>query len=145
MAMRYDKNVVDMKYELERDRKTARRKYSASIMSSTKWRILIKAVVESSFRQMIIKFIDDEREYTAGGFNLHVPYQYVDVVSGPRPLISIEWIEFPRIAILRLSDNSPAEQIPQDLDLVKAAISATGKRYTLEETERGFRVIGHVF
>lgn len=142
--MRYEKNVIDMKYALERDRRTVRGEYTASVMSSTKWRILIKAIDESEIGQMIIKFIYSDREFTIGGFDLRVPYQYVDVASGPTPLVSIEWIEFPRMAIFPRSNNVPAEQVPQDLEAIRATIDATGKRYRLEDTERGFRVIGHV-
>ncbi|MDB5551443.1 MAG: hypothetical protein JWL86_1427 [Rhizobium sp.] len=142
--MKYNKNLVDMVHELERDRRTVHREYSASLMSSTKWRVLMKAVDDAGVKQMIVKFIDNDREYTTAGFDLDVPYQYADVVSGSRPLISVEWIEFPKVAIFPRSNNLPADQIPQDLDAIRAVIHATGKRYLLEETDRGFRVIGHV-
>jgi hypothetical protein len=86
----------------------------------------------------------NDQEYTTGGFDLRVPYQFFDDSHGVLPLIAIEWIEFPWVAIFPRSNNLPAEKIPQDLEAIRAGIEATGKKYRIEDTERGFRVIGHI-
>lgn len=86
--------------ELQRDRKTARRSFSASLMSNTKWRSLLAAIdgARIDVGRMVVKFIDVDEEKAITAFHLHPPHAFVDTAEfGPIPLVSIEWLEFPKV------------------------------------------------
>ena len=122
-----------------------RRHASASLMSNTKWRALFQAVWEAKveIRQIIVKFMDVNDPKTIRGVSIQAPFPFVDTIEfGPVSLVSIEWLEFPKVAIFPRAHRA-AVTFQQDIGKVRAAIEATGKRYPLEEHASGLRVIGH--
>jgi hypothetical protein len=99
-------------------------------MSNPKWRNLLQAVKEADvdIRQIVIKFVGVDGEKFVKGVFLYVPHAFVDTLEfGPIPLIAIEWLEFPRIAVFPRVEGLPAV-FQQDTGAVRAAIEATGKR-----------------
>lgn len=136
----------NLSHELKKDKRSVRRQGLSSLMSDTKWRALFAAIEDAGIDvlQIIVKFVDVAGEQTMGLPWLDAPHAFVDSMAfGPFPLVGIEWIEFPRIVTRPRANNVPAEQLAQDVDAIRAAIVATGKLFRLEETQRGFRVIGH--
>jgi hypothetical protein len=132
--------------ELDRDRETARRDFSASLMSNAKWHSLLQAVrsAELDIKQVVVKFIDVDDEKR---MSLPIPRTraYVDSMTfGPFPLVGIEWLEFPLVALLPAPEAVPAQPHRQDIAAVRRVIEATNKSFPLEDTPTGLRVIGHV-
>lgn len=133
--------------ELAGDRRRARRDYAGSVMSNTKWRLVLGLLAspEVAIQQIIVKFVgvEDEQRTT-------VPWDYgprefiYSSEYGPYPLVALEWIEVPAEAELPGGNSIPAKRFDQDVGRVRASIAATGKQFVLEETERGLRIIGHV-
>jgi hypothetical protein len=131
--------------ELDRDRQTARRDFSASLMSNAKWHSLLQAVrgAEIDIKQVVVKFIDVDDEKR---MSLPIPRTraYVDSQTfGPFPLTGIEWLEFPHVALLPAAPKIPLQPHRQDIAAIRRVIEATGKRFPLEDTPTGLRVIGH--
>jgi hypothetical protein len=118
---------------LERDRREARRRFSASLLSNTKWRKIIRAL-EPFVETCTIKFVG-----VAQPLEMSLPWdsgqgQFVDSVKvGPFPLVAIEWLEIPGI-----QGGQPA-----DLAAVEAAISKIGL-VRLDRSAASLRILAHV-
>ena len=116
-------------------------------MSNTKWRAVFSALKDKKLgiRQIIVKFIDVDKPEAIGLPWLKTSYPFVDSARfGPFPLISIEWIEVPTIALFARHSNVPAEEYPQDTIAIRSALVALGKRLPLEDMVTGLRVVGLV-
>jgi hypothetical protein len=46
---------------------------------------------------------------------------------GPFPLISIEWLEVPAVALFPRANHLPAQKIVQDIAAVESALLSSGK------------------
>jgi hypothetical protein len=117
----------------------------SSLMSNAKWQVLIKAVEKTGIErpQVIAKFLDaaDEKRML---MPFLVPHTYFDSEFGPFTRIEIEWMEFPAEAVFPRSKGVQPFKEPQDIETMRKAIVATGKVFPMEDTERGFRITGHV-
>ncbi|BCG84828.1 hypothetical protein MesoLj113c_09380 [Mesorhizobium sp. 113-3-9] len=130
-----------------RAKKEVTQKYSASLMSNTKWRTLFKALENSGvdIKGIAVKFVGDSEEWSPVFPGLYPPHAYVDLWPlNVHPLVEIEWIEFRRIVMKTRPNNVPPALLPQDIDAIRKVIEATGKRFPLEATEQGLRVVGHL-
>lgn len=128
-------------------KKEVTQSYSASLMSNTKWRTLFEALEASDvdIKGITVKFVGDGKEWSPVFPGLYPPHAYVDLWPlNVYPLVEIEWIEFRRIVVKKRSNNVPPALVPQDVDAIRAAIDATGKRFPIEVTEQGLRIIGHL-
>jgi len=96
-----------------REGRTARRLFSAGLMSDTRWRKLFRIVQDAhpDLREVTVKFIDVAEPRRMGfPFWLHPPRPYVDTYDvGPFALRAIEWLEFPLdlTDLLRASGQFP--------------------------------------
>jgi hypothetical protein len=96
-------------------------------------------------RQIVIKFVGVGNEHRMALPRLSAPHKFVDSIKfGPFPLVGIEWVEIPDVAVFPRDNNVPAEQYKQDRTAIRVALEATGKRLPLEDTPTGLRIIGHV-
>ena len=137
----------DMSAELETGRRHAWRVFTASFMSNTKWRAFFSVVhaVEPPVRQLVVKFTSNDREQRTGLPLLHPPHPFVSFFEfGPVPLVELEWIEIPDMAVFARRHDGPAKQVPQDVEAVREAIERMGKLYRMERTTTGLRVFGHL-
>lgn len=101
--------------------------------------------MELSVRQIIVKFVDAAEPKPIGLPWLSAPIAFVDSLEfGPIPLVSIEWIEVPALAVFPRPNSVPAEHIAQDVVAVQSALAALGKRLPVTETATGLRIVGHV-
>jgi hypothetical protein len=123
-------------------------------MSDTKWRKMFAALDRPDLElgQVIVKFIDvrvERRIRTPKAAALHPPRPYVDTTEfGPVLLRDIEWLEFPSIAEYPNPSPDgkgrvPSARVIQDLEKARSILAALA-RFPIEQTERGFRVVGHV-
>lgn len=138
---------MNLSDDLRRDRRTASRSYSASLMSNAKWRAVISALRSDGLgiRQIVAKFTDVAVPKPMDLPSLHPPHAFADSGTfGPFPLVGIEWIEVPAVAVFPRSNNVPAEKYAQDIVAVGAALTVLGKKLPLEDTATGLRVVGHV-
>ncbi len=136
----------DLSTELRRDRRLARRTFAASSMSNSKWRVVFAALAGMTPvpRQIRVKFIDSDEDRPVGLPWLDAPHAFVDSFEvGPFPLVAIEWIEVPAIALFPRPDAVPAEHHPQDIDAALAALEATGRQLPITRTATGLRIVGH--
>ena len=139
--------ATDLSYELQRARSDALRFGSSLGMSNTKWRAVLKILGSRSLsiRQIMIKFIDVADTKVMGLPWLDAPHAFADSLEfGPFPLVSIEWIEIPAIAVFPRSNHVPAEKVTQDIEAVERALIALGKGLPLKVAESGLQIIGHV-
>jgi hypothetical protein len=132
--------------ELNSDRRTVRRDYTASLMSNAKWRALLGPVrrADLDIRQVVVKFVgvDDEKRMQLPTLATQA---FADSVEfGPFPLVGIAWLEFPHVALLPAGSSSSPRQHRQDIAAIRSALEATGKQFPLEDTPTGLRVVGHV-
>jgi hypothetical protein len=137
---------MTLESDWKREKRITRRDFSASNMSDTKWRILFSAIEEANLKveQIIVKFIDSPVERRMGVPGLYAGYAFVDSFEfGPISLVSIEWLEFPKITIWQRGNNLPAKHDIQDIDAIRLALERTGKQFPIEESQTGFRIIGH--
>jgi hypothetical protein len=144
--------MVQQKRPADRERKHIHRTFTASLMSDTKWRKLFAALNESEprLRQLIIKFVDSDREARIGlpgKAALQTPKGHIDTFEfGPISLRSIEWLELPTFAEFqrpsRGAGKLSARHVNQDIASAQKAIEALG-RFQIEETKSGLRIIGH--
>jgi len=128
-------------------RKEVARNYSTSLMSNTKWRTLFKALEASDvdIKGIAVKFVGDSHECSPVFPGLYPPHAYVDLWPlNVHPLVEIEWIEFRRIVVKTRPNNVPPALLPQDVDAIRTVIEATGKRFPIEVTEQGLRIVGHL-
>ena len=96
-------------------------------------------------RQLVAKFVGVVETKPMGLPLLHGPDAFVDSFEfGPFPLVGIEWIEVPAVAIFPRDNGNPAERYTQDVRTVRSALIALGKRLPIYDTETGLRIIGHV-
>jgi hypothetical protein len=131
--------------ERERIGNAIRDTCSASLMSDTKWRKLVRALnTVPSVDHYFLKTIRATAEEVGFGFlGLWAPHAYIDTFSfGPLYLREIEWMEFPSFVPIRENGPTPPSGHYQDLDGLRRALDAIGK-FPLEETPRGLRVVGH--
>lgn len=138
---------LNLSDELKRDRRAALRLYSASLMSNTKWRAVFSTLEDErlAIRQLVAKFVDVVEAKPMGLPLLHGPDASVDSFEfGPLPLVGIEWIEVPAVAIFPRGNGNPAERYTQDIRRVRSALVAVGKCLPIYDTETGLRIIGHV-
>ncbi|MEZ0133487.1 MULTISPECIES: hypothetical protein [Novosphingobium] len=136
----------DLSADLRRERRAVLRLYSASFMSNTKWRSVFTALENDGLgiRQLVIKFIEAENEKAISLPWLNAPHAFVDSIDfGPFPLVGIEWMEVPAVAIFPRKNNVPAEHYPQDIAAVRSALLALGRKLPLEDTSTGLRIVGH--
>jgi hypothetical protein len=136
-----------MSYHRERDKRHVRRELSGSLMSSTKWRIVLETLSapELSVQQIVVKFIDGKTEHRIAVPRTNTPWQYVYTLAfGPFPIVAIEWIEVPAEAVFKWDRQTPAKRVAQNVRAVRAALEATGKVLPLTETDSGLRITGHV-
>jgi hypothetical protein len=137
--------------ELRRDRRAALRTYSTSLMSNTKWQFVLEALDDESLgiKQLIVQFVDVEAPKAMAVPHFYSwdpsPSAFADSFQfGPFPLVSIEWIEIPAVAIFPRQNNVPAEHYAQDIAAVRSALLALGRKLPLEDTSTGLRIVGHV-
>lgn len=138
---------IDMNALRRSAKKEVAKIYTASLMSSTKWRALFEALeaADIDVKGVAIKFVGHDEERSPVFPRLYPPHDYIDLWPlNICPLVEIEWIEFRRIVVKQRPNNVAAERVPQDIDAMLAAIEATGKLFPIETTEQGFRIIGHV-
>lgn len=141
------KVAANLNDELRKAKKEATDTYAASLMSNSKWRALFEALEASkvNVEGVVVKLIGDDREHVSSLPGLYPPHAFIDLQPFHiLPLVDIEWIEFRRIVRVKRPDNVPEGLVPQDIDAIRTTIEAIGKRYPIEETELGFRVVGHV-
>ncbi len=135
----------------QRNRRLMRRAFKASLMSDTKWRKLFLAVEKLDWRLALcrVKWIEGPNIRllsTPGSTSLFPPRPFVEAVEfGPFELCSIEWLEFPRVAIqegnwMGRRDGAVYEQ---DVERAERALRAVA-RFPMEQTESGLRGIGHL-
>lgn len=139
--------ALDQSEELSRDRGVAPRSFSASLMSNTKWRAVFSTLIKlkPGIRQIIVKFVGAAEPKPMGLPWLSAPIAFVDSFEfGPIPLISIEWIEVPALALFPRPNGVPAERLSQNLEAVQSALAALGKRLPVTQTATGVRIVGHV-
>ncbi len=137
----------DLSADLCRERRAVLWSYSTSFMSNTKWRSVFATLEDDSLgiRQLVIKFIEAENEKAISPLWLNAPRAFVDSIDfGPFPLVGIEWIEVPAVAVFPRKSNVPAEHYTQDISAVRSALLALGKKLPLEATSTGLRIVGHV-
>ena len=132
-----------------RQRRLMRRDYAASLMSSTKWRKLFRAVqqLELDVPMCRVKWTDgdvvDEMR-TPIEADLYPPRAFIDTRFTPIALCSIEWLEFPARMVTSGECRGPIGRVvTPDLDEVERALLAVA-RFPTERTADGLRVIGHV-
>jgi hypothetical protein len=116
-------------------------------MSNTKWRAVFAALRSDGLgiRQIVAKFIDVAEAKPMDLPSLHPPHAFVDSGTfGPFPLVGIEWIEIPAVAVIPRSNNVPAAEYAQDTVALRSALAALGKKLPLEDTPTGLRIVGHV-
>ena len=136
-----------LSHELDRDRRTAKRDYRGSLMSDTKWRSVLLALADEKLdvRQVVMKFIGVEKEARMHLPWLHGPHKFVDSIEfGPFPLVGIEWLEIPDIAVFPRANNLPAVEHSQNREVVRSTLEAIGKQLPLRDTPTGLRIVGHV-
>lgn len=123
------------------------RECAASLMSDTKWRKLVAAVsaLDIDAPRCLIKFIG-----TPAAQPMPTPHErdirtpsYIDSQFGPFRFKAIEWLEFPRSVVRIRYQGDAGVEVPQDIAAVRMAIEALGQ-YPIEETEQGFRIVGHI-
>jgi hypothetical protein len=142
--------AVHNRAELDKVGRTVKRSTRASLMSDTKWRLIISVLEEHpelKIRQWIVKFIDRDQETTmTSGAGLHPPWPWVDTTGvGPVPLRAIEWLLIPRVAVYTDSDRTiPPRHLAQDADGAWRAITALRRQFPMELTERGVFVRGYL-
>ena len=93
-----------------------------------------------------MKFVGDpEEKVLSRPTGLYPPRPWVDTFQfGPIPLRSIEWLLFPRVAVVRDPDSTiPPKGLVQDVDGAARIIEALG-RYPAELSERGLLIVGHL-
>lgn len=141
----------DLSAELRQNRRAVRKLYSSSLMPNAKWRSVIIALDDDNLglRQAVVKFTEVEGAKTISlpflNLWLDSPYAAVDCFEfGPFPVIEIEWIEIPVVAIFPRFNNLPALRYAQDIAAVRSALLGLGKKLPLEDTSTGLRIIGHV-
>ncbi|WP_137930240.1 DUF6678 family protein [Mesorhizobium comanense] len=128
-------------------KKEATQNYAASLMSNTKWRTLFEALESSGVdvKGIAVKFVGDDKEWSPVFPDLYPPRSYVDLWPlNVYPLVEIEWIEFRRVVVVARPDNVPPALLSQDVDAIHAVLDATGKRFPIEVTDQGLRVVGHL-
>jgi hypothetical protein len=132
--------------DLNHDRRAARRNYQASLMSNAKWRAFLEALhgAKLDIQQVVVKFVDVDDEKLMWLPRPRTPTFAFSLEFGPFPFVGVEWLEFPRIALLPRGNNVPPRQHSQDLAAIRRALDATGKRFPLQDTPTGLRVVGHV-
>ncbi|WP_144378971.1 DUF6678 family protein [Mesorhizobium amorphae] len=138
---------LNLNEELRISKKEAAETYTASLMSNSKWRALFEALEASAVKVegMVVQYTGVDREHVSSLPGLYPPHPFVALQPFHiLPIIDIEWIEFRRIVRFKRPNNVPDALVAQDVDAIRAVIEATGKLYPIEETEQGFRVIGHV-
>jgi hypothetical protein len=134
--------------ELERLNRAARREFSHALMSDTKWRKLFAILAEGELglRQMLVKLIEVAEPRIMAvppPGAAHTPWPYIDTIElGPLEFRAIEWLELPAVARFPRPNHVPAQEVPQDLDRVEAALAGAGK-YPLERSGEALRVIGY--
>ncbi|RWP85438.1 MAG: hypothetical protein EOR12_25610 [Mesorhizobium sp.] len=139
--------AVDMNALRLSAKKEVAQNYSTSLMSNTKWRTLFKALGTSGIdiKGIAVKFVGESQEWSPVFPILYPPHAYVDLWPlNVCPLVEIEWIEFRRIVVEKRPNNVPPALLPQDVDAIRAVIDATGKRFPIEVTEQGLRIVGHL-
>ncbi|KQN06866.1 MULTISPECIES: hypothetical protein [unclassified Sphingomonas] len=137
----------DLSDDLRRDRLLARRDYAASLMSNSRWRAVLTVLDEArpALQQIRIKFTDSDDIRSMGLPWLHAPHGSVDSFEfGPFPLITIEWIEVPAVAIFPRVDGVAAARQSQDIDAVDTALTTLGRQLPIVRTPEGLRIIGHL-
>ena len=116
-------------------------------MSNTKWHTVFEILecVSLNVRQVIVKFSENPNPIA-----MHLPWlpaephAYIDSMAfGPFPLISIEWLEVPAVALFPRANHLPAQKIVQDIAAVESALLSSGKKFPLETSPTGLRIIGH--
>lgn len=116
-------------------------------MSNAKWKTLFAAVGKSDLdlRQVVVKFVGDNEERRMRIPNHLISGAFLDSIEfGPFPLVAIEWLEFPRTAIMPRGNDVPVGCYEQNTDAIRVALERTGKVFPLENTPSGLRIIGHV-
>ena len=138
----------DMSAELRTARRKARRDFSASFMSNTKWRTFFSTLqgADPPIRQLVVKLICNDGPQRTGLAALYPPHPFASFfeLGGPVPLIELEWVEIPGTAIFQRPDNLPAERLMQDVAAIGRALERTGKLYRIVRTETGLRLFGHL-
>jgi hypothetical protein len=139
--------MVDLSHELEKARRTVRRDYAGSLMSSTKWReaLTILGAMEPAIRQIVVKFVDASTPQPMQLPWLSAQHDFADSLEvGPFPLLSIEWMEIPSLARFPRPNNVPAEEYIQDITAIRAALARLGKKLPLENGPTGLKLVGHI-
>lgn len=116
-------------------------------MSNTKWRKLIEAIDQPniSVTFCMMKFVwsgVEKSMFMPKTRDIRTP-SYIDSEFGPLRFKAIEWLEIPRSTIRYCYEGDPGQEVHQDAMLARRALEIVGQ-YPIEDTERGFRIIGHV-
>ncbi|NGM51846.1 hypothetical protein G5B46_19730 [Caulobacter sp. 602-2] len=134
----------DLVEDLHRERRLAHHVFAGSLMSNAKWRAALDALAASGLdiRQVRLKFADRDEPVSMGRPWTAAADGFLDSVEfGPFPIIGIEWLEIPGVAVI---PGAPARRHLHDLDAVRAALAATGKQLPIEEAPDALRLVGHV-
>lgn len=131
-----------------RERRMMRRKFRASLMSDTKWRKLFLAIERLKLELPVCRikwtFGDGiDTMPTPTSHTLYPPRPFVESRFGPFALCSVEWLEFPRVALKQGHNHPAGATVIQDVDRAEQALKVIG-RFPTENTPESLRVIGHV-
>jgi hypothetical protein len=132
------------------DRAIAKRRFTASFMSDSKWRRLftILARPDLGIRQALWKFVDLE---TPLRFGLPDTEDLAGKLSrsgwffepgGESPFKRIEWVEITRLDIPYGWEKIPHKHRQQNVDTAVALLEEAGQ-FELESTELGVRIYGY--
>jgi hypothetical protein len=116
-------------------------------MSNAKWRAVFATLKDEGLgiRQLVAKFIEAESTEAISLPWLDAAHAFVDSIEfGPFPLVGIEWLEVPPVAVFPRDNYVPAKRYSQDITAVRSALVALGKQLRLEDTSTGLRIVGHV-
>ena len=111
---------------------------ASSLMSTAKWRSLVEALERADLArsQIVVKFVDVAEPKTMSGLPwLNAPWSFADSGTfGPFPWVGVEWILLP----------DPPRDAAAHRAAIRAALAVTGKRYPVDDTPDGLRIVGHL-
>jgi hypothetical protein len=127
------------------DRAIAKRRFTASFMSDSKWRRLLTALLqpEVGISQVLWKFVDLEKPIRfafpdADSINNGL----VSEPGGESPFKRIEWMEIPEINVPYGWEKIPQKHRLQNMEAAMASITDAGQ-FEVERTTLGLRIYGY--
>lgn len=132
-----------------RERRMMRREFQTSLMSDTKWRKLFIAVERLKLALPIcrVKWIFGDVPmmlHTPTSGTLYPSRPFIDSFKfGPFALCSIQWLEFPRVALYDGPSYGTGATYIQNVDRAEQALRVVA-RFPMENTIEGLRITGHI-